>query len=65
MSHGELLTAKELGEALKKNARYVYAMKACGFQMPGGVATIAEARAWLIRNPSPRGKRVDVKKRAA
>jgi hypothetical protein len=60
-----LLTAKELASALRRSVKYVYAMKSHGFQMPGGLATLAEARSWLVRNPPPRGKRVDVKKKAA
>lgn len=49
-----LLTPKELGSELQRNARYVYAMVARGFRMPGGTATVAEARAWLTTNPCPR-----------
>ena len=60
-----LLTAKELADALRRSVKYIYAMKAQGFQMPGGLATLAEARSWLVRNPAPRGKRVDAKSQAA
>jgi hypothetical protein len=52
-----LLTPKELANALRKNRTYVYAMKARGFLMPGGVATLEAARSWLVRNPCPRSKR--------
>lgn len=52
-----LLTAKELGHELRRNARYVYAMVARGFPMPGGTASLAEARAWLEKNPCPRRRR--------
>jgi hypothetical protein len=50
----ELFDAKGLAARLKRNVTYVYAMKACGFSMPGGRATIEEALAWLAVNPSPR-----------
>lgn len=50
----QLLTIKELAAALKKDRRYVSYMKRMGFIMPGGVATVEEARSWLARNPSPR-----------
>lgn len=46
-----LLNAKELAEALRRSPRYVGEMKRKGFQMPGGTATLREARAWLARNP--------------
>ena len=39
----DLLTIKELAAALKRSRFYVHAMKRRGFQMPGGVATVAEA----------------------
>jgi hypothetical protein len=55
----ELLSVKELGEALRRNDRYVYAMKQRGFLMPSGLATLTEARAWLIRNPPPRSRKYD------
>jgi hypothetical protein len=50
----ELLTAKELAIRLKKSRTYVYAMKARGFRMPGGVSTIGAALVWLTRHPKPR-----------
>lgn len=52
----KLLTAKELGFELRRNARYVYAMVRRGFPMPGGTATLDEARSWLAKNPCPRGR---------
>ena len=52
----DLLTTKELAAALRKSRSYVQAMKRRGFQMPGGVATVAEARRWLVRNPKPRAR---------
>lgn len=51
----QLLTTKELAAALKRSRGYVQAMKARGFPMPGGTATVEEARAWLARHPQPRG----------
>lgn len=61
--HHRLLTAKELADALRRSLSYIYKMKSLGFPMPGGVATIAEARAWLTDNPHPR-KRVPTGKTA-
>lgn len=51
-----LLTVKELANVLRKHPSYVYAMTGQGFKMPGGTATIEEARAWLARHPHPRKK---------
>lgn len=45
------LTTKELAFALGHSRGWVCAMKAAGFRMRGGVATVAEARAWLAANP--------------
>lgn len=53
----QLLTTKELAAQLGKSRTYVAAMKRNGFSMPGGTATLAEARAWLARNPCPRSRR--------
>lgn len=55
--HHRLMSVKELAEALRKAPSYVYRMKALGFPMPGGVATIAEARSWLAINPNPRRRK--------
>lgn len=52
----DLLTIKELAARLGRNRTYVQAMKRRGFQMPGGVATVAEARRFLARNPQPRAR---------
>jgi predicted DNA-binding transcriptional regulator AlpA len=49
----QLLDTKALAGALQKSPRYIYAMLAKGFQMPGRVATVSEARKWLARNPAP------------
>jgi hypothetical protein len=51
--NNKLLTASELAFELRKSVKYIYAMRKRGFLMPGGVATVAEARAWLVRNPAP------------
>lgn len=51
-----LLTVKELAFELRKNASYVYAMRARGFKMPAGLATLNQALKWLDKHPSPRGK---------
>lgn len=53
----EMKSCKELAAALGRERTYVAAMKRRGFWMPGGRATIAEARAWLARNPPPRSRR--------
>lgn len=45
------LTTKELAFALGHSRGWVCAMKAAGFRMHGGLATVAEARAWLAANP--------------
>ncbi len=52
-NYNQLLVAKEMADALRKSRRYVVYMMQRGFKMPGGMATIEEARAWLARNPSP------------
>lgn len=59
--HHKLLTTKELAEALRRAPSYVYKMRKLGFPMPGGVATISEAREWLTIHPNPR-KRVPATK---
>ena len=51
----KLLTSKELAIELGRHLNYIYAMKRMGFLMPGGRATLAEARRFLVRNPPPRG----------
>ncbi len=52
-----LLGAKQLAGALGRHRNYIDAMKRAGFIMPGGLATLAEARRWLARNPPPRSRR--------
>lgn len=51
-----LLTRKELAAALKRHVSYVSAMKSKGFKMPGGTATLSEARAFLRRVKWPRAR---------
>lgn len=53
----DLLTACELAAKLKRSVGYIYAMKRNGFVMPGGLASISQALAWLARNPPPRSER--------
>lgn len=53
----ELLTTKEIAAMLKRAPSYVYAMRARGFQMPGGRATLRQAMQWLEINPQPRKNR--------
>ena len=50
----ELLTCKELAAALRRNVSFVWAMRRQGFIMPGGTATLEEARVWLLAHPQPR-----------
>lgn len=51
-----LYTSKELAEKLRRHVNFVYAMRRLGFRMPGGTATLAEARAFLLRHPQPLAK---------
>lgn len=53
----DLLTCKELADALKRHVTYVYAMRRSGFVMVGGLATVRQAMAFLRRNPQPRRRR--------
>lgn len=55
--HHRLLSVKELAAELRRHDSYVYKMRAQGFRMPGGTATVAEARAWLEQHPHPRARR--------
>lgn len=54
MTHERLLRPKELAEALRRDISYVYAMRRRGFRLPGGTATLTEAREWLLLHPHPR-----------
>lgn len=51
-----LLNTKQLAGALGRHRNYIDAMKRAGFSMGGGLATLAEARKWLARNPAPRSR---------
>lgn len=51
----KLLSVCELAAALGRSESYVWAMRRKGFNMPGGKATVNEARAFLQRCPHPRG----------
>lgn len=53
----QLLKPKELAALLRRHVKFVYAMKAGGFPMPGGTATLVEARAWLLIHPNPRSRK--------
>lgn len=48
------LSPKELAKSLEVSERYVRGMKAKGFRMPGGLATVSEALEWLEENPDYR-----------
>lgn len=62
MEHPEaLFTPKELAFLLKRARTYVYAMKRQGFKMPGGKATLGEARAWEATHPAPRGNQKEIR----
>ena len=54
----KLLNGNELADALGRHRNYITFMRRRGFSMPGGLATIAEARAWLVRNPAPRSRKM-------
>jgi hypothetical protein len=54
----KLLTIKELAAAIGRARSYVAAMKSRGFPMPGGTASVSEARAWQARNPPPKSRKV-------
>lgn len=47
----EPLDTKGLAAALKRSRSYVQDMKACGFPMIAGRATLRMALDWLARNP--------------
>ena len=47
----QLLYASELATKLRRSEWYVYQMKKAGFEMPGGTATLSEAREWLSNTP--------------
>jgi len=57
MNPDPLLTLKELALSLRRSRGYISAMKSRGFIMPGGTATLAEARSWLARNPPPKSRK--------
>ena len=49
----KLQSRKELAAELGRSVRYIASMKARGFQMPGGRATVSQALEWLAKNPTP------------
>ncbi len=56
----EEVSTKELAYRLNRSLRYVTYMKSRGFQMPGGRASVRQARAWEVRNPPPCSSRWQV-----
>ena len=48
-----LLSVKELAGALGRSERYIWYLRACGFQMPGGRASLREAKEFLLTCPHP------------
>jgi len=63
MEDKDLLYPEELADALRRSRTFVFAMKRCGFGMPGGTATLEEARAWLRNHPDFRVGRAYGKQR--
>lgn len=53
-----LLRSGALADALNASRTYVWAMKRQGFVMPGGRATVLEARQWLREHPEFRVNRI-------
>lgn len=53
-----LCNVEELAAALGRSRTYVSGMKRAGFTMPGGTATVNEARKWLRENPEYNSKTV-------
>jgi hypothetical protein len=53
----KLLSVCEIADALGRSESYVWAMRRRGFVMPGGRATLVEARAFLIEVPHPRSEK--------
>lgn len=51
MNADDLLRLTELARALRCSRTYVWSMKRRGFTMPGGRATVSEARQWLREHP--------------
>lgn len=48
----ELHDVKGLARELKRDPSYVYSMKADGFKMPGGRASVRQAMTWLANRPN-------------
>lgn len=63
MTTDKLYGAKELAQLLRRDVSYVYAMRRLGFVMPGGTATITEAREWLLTHPCPRSRARQIRRR--
>ena len=43
----DLLDRQQLADALQRSTSYIRAMRYHGFEMPGNMATLTEAREWL------------------
>lgn len=61
----QYLTVSELAWELKRSVWYVYAMRRDGFVMPGGTATVKEAKDWLRAHPEFTCTRAKAKKRSS
>ena len=48
----EQLSPKELAWLLHRHVNYVYLMRRAGFPMPSYRASLADAQAWLDKNPN-------------
>lgn len=53
-----LLNQKNLAAALGVSGPWIRAMHRCGFAMPGGRATVADALQWLKEHPDFRMRKV-------
>jgi len=52
----KLLSRKQLAAELGRGRSYIDSMIKLGFEMPGGRATLEEARIFLAKVPFPRSK---------
>jgi hypothetical protein len=55
----KLLTRKELADELRRSVRFIDWMKRRGFKMPGGTATLEEARVFLAENTKPCSRKIE------
>lgn len=54
------LRTVSLAKKLGMSRTYLWAMRRAGFEMPGGRATVEEARAWLRSHPDFRANKAIV-----